>query len=354
MRAGPVRDNESACRDAIQRSFSDLGEVLTEDEVIARVTERHPEQQWTAETVRSQLATMTEGQEPALVRPDGERDKQARQPPIPPPSPDDVLYRVDGEIAWVTLNRPVVLNAVNWSIRRRLMTALEQAEADDRVKVVILTGAGRGFCAGGDLQGSPPDDGLPTPGIELFLKIWQMPKPVIAAVRGPAVGQGCELAGICDLTIAAEDARFGETQIRHGFGPPLLITPYLLGPKQAKELLLLGEIYNAREAQRLGLVNKVVPNDRLLAEAEAMARKLAALPQRAVRTNKALVNRVHELAGFQAGLDYRDDPVIQAVSQHTPGDELNAHLKVLREQGWEAFRQSRDALYRPDSEGPSP
>lgn len=136
---------------------------------------------------------------------------------IPPPSLDDVLYRADGEIAWVTLNRPVVLNAVNWSIRRRLMWALRQAEADDAVKVVILTGAGRAFCAGGDIQSTPPDDNLPTPdGMAIFMTIWSMPKPVIAAVRGHAVGQGCELAGICDLTIATEDAKLGEIQIRHG------------------------------------------------------------------------------------------------------------------------------------------
>lgn len=342
-----MSESDAARREAILQVFSDFGEILSGDEIIAGVTQRHPDQPWTDATIRRELARMSGGADPVLIQPDGSRYKLAQQPPIPPPSPDDVLYRVDGDIAWVTLNRPVVLNAINWSIRRRLYDALTRAAADDAVKVVILTGAGRGFCAGGDLQGAPLADGRPTPGaMEILMAIWQMPKPVIAAVRGPAVGQGCELAGICDLTIAAEDARFGETQIRHGFGPPILITPYLLGPKQAKELLLLGEIYDAHEAQRLGLVNKVVPGERLLAEAEATARKLAALPQRTVRTNKILVNRVHELAGFHAALDYRDDPVVKAVSENTPGEQLNAHLKVLREQGWEAFRASRDALYR--------
>ncbi len=138
---------------------------------------------------------------------------------IPPPSPDDVLYRADGDVAWITLNRPVVLNAINWSIRRWLMRALTRAREDEAVKVVILSDAGRSFCAGGDIQSTPPpDDGEPIPGaMEICMAIWQMPKPVIAAVRGHAVGQGCELAGICDLTVAAEDARFGEIQIRHGF-----------------------------------------------------------------------------------------------------------------------------------------
>jgi enoyl-CoA hydratase len=273
---------------------------------------------------------------------------------IPPPSPDDVLYRSDGAIAWITLNRPVVLNAVNWSIRLRLMKALRQAAAEDEVKVVILTGAGRAFCAGGDIQSTPPPDDEQIPdGMEIFMTIWQMPKPVIAAVRGHAVGQGTELAGICDLTIATEDAKFGEIQIRHGFGPPLLISPYLIGLKQAKELLLLGEIVDAREAMRLGLVNRVVADDQLETVVEEMARKMAALPQRAVKSNKLLVNRVYELAGFRDALDYRDDPLIKAVSESAGDPDLNEHLRVLREQGWEAFRRSRDAMYREsETQGP--
>ena len=177
------------------------------------------------------------------------------------------------------------------------------------------------------------------------MKIWQMPKPVIAAVRGYAVGQGSELAGICDLTIAAEDAVFGELQIRHGFLPPILITPFLIGMKQAKEALMLGERINAQDALRLGLVNRVVPTESLLESAiEEIAKKLAALPQNAVRTNKLIVNRAYEIAGFRQALDYRSDPAIAANSGDTA--EPDPHLAVLREQGWEAFRQSRDALYR--------
>ena len=269
------------------------------------------------------------------------------QPEIPPPSLDDVLYKKRGEWALVTLNRPVVLNAINWSILRRLMWALEQAEADDEVKAVVLTGAGRAFSAGGDIQSTPPEDHDPTPsGLDINLKIWRMPKPVIAAVKGYAVGQGNELAGMCDMTIAADDAVFGELQIRHGFGPPVLIAPFLVGLKQAKEMLMLGERIDAETALRLGLVNRVVPADRLLQVAEETAKKLAALPQRAVRGNKFLVNRAYELAGFSEALDYRGNPAYEALQGETQGEELNAHLKVLREQGWEAFRQSRDVLYR--------
>jgi enoyl-CoA hydratase len=265
---------------------------------------------------------------------------------IPPPSLDDVLYEKRDGYAVITLNRPVVLNALNWSIQRRLWWALDQAEADDDVKAIVLTGAGRAFSSGGDLQSTPPPDNDPTPGgMQINMRIWNMPKPVIAAVRGYAVGQGFELAGTCDMTIAADDAVFGELQIRHGFGPPILIAPFLTGLKQAKETLMLGERISAEDALRLGFVNRVVPADQLMATAEEMAKKLAALPQRTVRQNKLLVNRVYELAGFQQALDYRADKAL-AERLGTEAAEPDPHLRVLREQGWEAFRQSRDANYR--------
>ena len=225
---------------------------------------------------------------------------------IPPPSPDDVLLEKRESFAVITLNRPVVLNAINWSIQRRLWWALGEAEKDDAVKAIILTGAGRAFSAGGDIQSTPPPDDDPTPsGMQINMKIWEMQKPVIAAVRGYAVGQGHELAGMCDLTIASEDAVFGELQIRHSFGPPILVTPFLTGIKQAKEILMLGERISAQDALRLGLVNRVVPAEGLMAAAEDVARKMAALPQKTVRSNKLLVNRVYELAGFHQALAYR-------------------------------------------------
>lgn len=265
---------------------------------------------------------------------------------IPPPSLDDVLYEKRENFAVITLNRPVVLNAINWSICRRLWWALGEAAKDDDVKAIILTSAGRAFSAGGDIQSTPPPDDDPTPsGYQICLEIWNSQKPVIAAVRGYAVGQGHELAGVCDMTIAADDAVFGELQIRHSFGPPVLITPFLVGLKQAKETLMLGERIPAQEALRLGFVNRVVPGDQLMAAAEEMARKLAALPQKTVRSNKMLVNRAYELAGFRQALDYRADPAI-AEALGVAAEEPDPHLKVLREQGWEAFRSSRDALYR--------
>jgi len=283
---------------------------------------------------------MTEEQ-PKRYTPDGQE--------VPPPSDNDVLYEPDDGFAWITLNRPLVLNAVDWSLRRGMGRALDQAEADDGVRAIILRGAGRAFCAGGDLQGSAePDDGVETPSaMDLMMRIWMSPKPVIAAVRGHAVGQGCEWAGVCDMTIAAEDAKIGEIQIRHGFGPPILITPFLASLKHAKELLMLGSVVGPEEAQRMGLVNRVVPGDQLWDEAAKVAKQFGALPPHGVRLNKFLVNRVYELQAFREALDYRDDPMIKALSEEASGDEVGLdRLKVLREQGWNAFLKQRDEAFK--------
>jgi enoyl-CoA hydratase/carnithine racemase len=280
-------------------------------------------------------------EQPKRYTPDGQE--------VPPPSEHDVLYERDEGFAWITLNRPLVLNAVDWSLRRGMGRALDRAEADEEARAIVLRGAGRAFCAGGDLQSSPePDDGVETPSaMDLMLRIWMCEKPVIAAVRGHAVGQGCEWAGVCDMTIAADDAQLGEIQIRHGFGPPILITPFLAGLKNAKELLMLGSVVGAEEALRMGLVNRVVPGADLFEEAAKVAKQFAALPPHGVRLNKFLVNRVYELQAFREALNYRDDPAIQALSGAASADAVGTdRLRTLREQGWNEFLKQRDAAFR--------
>lgn len=266
-----------------------------------------------------------------------------------------VLYERGEGFATITLNRPDVLNAINGRMQRELYAALGQAVEDDEVRSVILRGAGRTFSAGGDmnessqriLDGQPaeaPQDDFST--ADLWLRLWSLPKPTIAAVHGHAVGFACEIAGICDITIAAEDARLGEIQIRHGYGPPVLITPFLLGIKQAKEVMMLGDIILAPDAQRLGLVNRVVPADRLWEEAETLAKKFAALPPAAVAQNKRLINRVHELRSVLDALDYRDSAPFGDIAEDTlSSEDTKAHLRRLREQGWEAFKSERDSAF---------
>ena len=267
---------------------------------------------------------------------------------IPPPSSEDVLYETGQDFARITINRPTVLNAMNKNVQRLLFKALEQAENEKTVKAIILTGAGRAFSAGGDLYAHlyPDDDPAPE-GMDVQMKIWNLSRPVIAAVRGHAVGQGFELAGVCDFTIAAEDAKFGEIQIRHGGSPPVLITPFLAGLKNAKEILMLGEQLTAHDALRMGLVNRVVPVSDLQSEAESMAHKVASLPMEAVRRNKLLVNRVYQLAGFQEALAYRDDPIIAAALESADSDQVaDERRRMISETGWGAFRDNRDAEYQ--------
>ena len=266
--------------------------------------------------------------------------------PIPPPGPDDVLYESADGVGRITLNRPLVLNAINRNVTRLLDAALDQAEADEGTRAIILTGAGRAFSAGGDLWSSlyPDDDPAPS-SIDVMMRIWSFPKPMIAAVRGHAVGQGCELAGVCDLTVASETARLGEIQIRHGFGVPVLITPFLTGQKQAKEVLLLGEAIGAEDALRMGLVNRVVPDDDLESAAADMARKLAALPPAVVRLNKRLVNLVYEQMGLVDAVHYRDNEALRDLL--AAEDDVGAgRQRVREEQGWAAFKRERDRGYQ--------
>ena len=265
--------------------------------------------------------------------------------PIPPPSPDDVLYEAAHGVARITLNRPLVLNAINRNVTRLLDAALDRTAADDDVRAVILTGAGRAFSAGGDLWASLYPDNDPAPdSIDVQMRIWSFPKPVIAAVRGHAVGQGCELAGVCDLTIASENARLGEIQIRHGFGIPVLITPFLTSQKLAKEVLLLGDVIEAEDALRMGLVNRVVPDDQLEDAANEMARKIAALPPSVVRLNKRLVNMVYEQMGLIDAVRYRDNEALTDLLEAE--DTVGANRQRVREeQGWAAFKRERDQGY---------
>jgi len=265
--------------------------------------------------------------------------------PIPPPLPGDVLYEEREGVAWITLNRPRVLNAVNKNVTRLLAAALDRAAIDGDARAVVLIGAGRAFCAGGDMWSSLYPDEEPAPeAAEVQGRIWSMPKPVIAAVRGHALGQGCQFVNVCDFTVASETARIGEIQIRQGFFPPTLISPYLMSMKHAKEFMLLGEAFTAEDAYRIGIVNRVVPDAELEATAEAMAKKLAALPATTVRLNKRLINRVYELAGFEQGFDWRSDEAMRELSEAKDA-VAEERVRIREEQGWAAFKRERDKGY---------
>lgn len=271
------------------------------------------------------------------------------------PTEPVVLYKKEEGFAVITINRPDVLNAINSQTSQALLKAFTDAEEDDDVRAIILTGAGRAFSAGGDMtessarilsgdsDSSEGDGG--GPGV-VHMKIWELSKPVIAAVHGYAIGQAFELAATCDFTVMTDDAKVGEIQIRHGYGPPVLMTPYVVTLKRAKEILLLGDMIEAQEALAMGLVNRVVPKEKLMEEAESIAKKIAALPRATVKLNKALINRSYELSGFKAAINYRDEPQFSDLWVTSQQDEeTHERLRVLQERGWDAFRNERDAKY---------
>ncbi|GBD22634.1 Short-chain-enoyl-CoA hydratase [bacterium HR29] len=215
-----------------------------------------------------------------------------------------VLYEVSDFIATVTLNRPEVMNALNRQAYAELEAAFRRAHTDPDVRCVILTGAGRAFCSGDDVReimlGEARDETVtrlrevrprPTPAAAAVL---ECDKPVIAAVNGAAVGWGMDLALLCDIRIASTAARFGELFIKRGLVADLgglWRLPLVVGPSKAAELLFTGEIIDAAEAERIGLVSKVVPPEQLMEEARTLARKIAANPPIAMRYMKEGLRR---------------------------------------------------------------
>ena len=222
-----------------------------------------------------------------------------------------VLPERRGSVALLTLNRPDKLNAINEPMIGALDAALDAAEADESVRAIVVAGNGRAFSAGFDLD-MGLGEGKPDPAavrralendFRIILRFWDSPKPTIAAVHGYCLGSSLELAVACDLTIAAEDCRFGEPEVKFGSGIVALLLPWLAGPKAAKYLLLTGDDrVSAAEAQAMGLVNRVVPAGSLLDEAVALARRIAANDAQAVRLTKRAINRSLDIGGMRQAL----------------------------------------------------
>ena len=194
-----------------------------------------------------------------------------------------ILFDVTDGIARITINRPDKLNALNATVMQELSSAVTQVETDDGIRGVLLTGAGpKAFVAGADiseLAAQGPVDGKARAqlGQSVFRRLERCGKPVVAAVNGFALGGGCELAMACHLRVASEAAKFGQPEVKLGIGPGYGGTvrlPRLVGKGRALELLLTGDMIDAAEALRIGLVNRVVPADRLLPEAETLLRKI--------------------------------------------------------------------------------
>ena len=208
-----------------------------------------------------------------------------------------IVEKEDG-VAKITLNRPEVLNALDGEIINELKTAIKDVGKDKGLRAVVITGAGRGFCSGVDLAPSASVvEGL-TEIHEIIKGITTMEKPVIALINGTAVGGGLDLAMACDIRIASEKAKLSEIFVKRGLLPDMggtYFLPRLVGLGKAKELIFTGEIIDAKEAERIGLVNKVVPHEELNSTGMELARKLAKGPTLAIGKAKIAINREMEL-----------------------------------------------------------
>jgi enoyl-CoA hydratase len=267
---------------------------------------------------------------------------------MPEPTPNEPLV-VTERAGWgvrLTLNRPAKLNAISAALRRALGGALESAIADEDVRVIVIAGAGRAFCAGYDLDEAQPPDAwgwrqVLAEDVEATLAIWRSPKPVIAQVHGYALAGGLELAMACDLIVAAEDAQLGEPEIRFGSAPVTLLMPFLIGQKKTRELLFTGDLVDGREAERIGLVNRAVPADRLTLEVDALADRLARVPPDVMAPTKAMLNRAMEASGFlaavESGLDLQSFVNMSETQQ--------AFDAIVRRDGLKAALAWRDARY---------
>ena len=231
---------------------------------------------------------------------------------------DAVLYEAREKIGFITLNRPTKLNSINDDLRFGLVEAFGRADDDPATSVVVLRANGRSFCAGYDIStGAASKDSWRHDALrwhqhlakelEFEMMPWYMRKPVIASVQGHALGGGCELTLFCDMTIAADNAQFGEPEVRFSDVGPAVVMPWIIGYKKARELLYFGDSVDAKTAMDLGIVNRVVPLQDLEAATLKFAKKLALIAPEALYAAKLAISRGADVAGFrnamQAGLD---------------------------------------------------
>jgi enoyl-CoA hydratase len=283
--------------------------------------------------------------------------------PVGAPDEEVVLYEVDGPVATITMNRPRAANAQNTALIDGVDAAFDRADADADVRVVILAGAGKHFSSGHDLKGilGPEPDAWArmrdTPEgkfrheqvmyVDKCRKIHDFRKPTIAAVQGKCVAAGLMLACMCDLIVAADDALFSNPVLRmSGAAVELLVEPWEMGIRQAKEFLLAAEELDATEAWRLGLVNKVVPRAELAERARLLADRIALVPPITAQVVKDSINHVGELMGKSASWKYH---FMAHHWAHNTATSLNA-LDERKQMG--SMKEVFDARDRGDSAPP--
>jgi enoyl-CoA hydratase len=242
----------------------------------------------------------------------------------------DIILEKEESIATITFNRPEAMNALNNQTRAEFRDAIGAVAGDDQAKVLILTGSGKAFVAGSDIR----EFSQTTPYIahniqRLGEMVEKLEKPVIAAVNGFCLGGGNEIAMACDMVIASDKARFGQTEINIGIIPGGGATqrlPRLIGVCQAKELIYTGDIISAEEAYRLGLVNRVVPAEQLIPVAKELGKRIAGKSAAALKLAKTAINRGMQ-TNLESGLKYEYELYALALSLEDRVEGVNAFLE---------------------------
>lgn len=266
-----------------------------------------------------------------------------------------VLYERDGRIARITLNRPDVLNAIDQDVPQELADCVARADSDQAVHVIVLSGAGRAFCAGYDLTyyaeaAGTNDITQPMPwdpmkdyafmmrNTELFMSLFRSKRPVIAKVHGYAVAGGSDIALCSDMVIMAEDARIGYMPVRVWGCPSTAMWVYRLGPERAKRMLFTGDKIDGREAERLGLVLKAVPAAQLDEEVEALAHRMAGVPQNQLMMQKLMINQALSNMGLHT--TQMIATLFDGITRHSPEGLAFKHRS--EEKGWKHAVDERD------------
>jgi enoyl-CoA hydratase len=269
-----------------------------------------------------------------------------------------IEYTVQDHIAHLQLNRPERLNALNKAALEQINRAMDLAEADEAVRVIVVSGAGRAFSSGFDLKAQmeqrPEGAKVWRDILELdfntTMRFWNSPKPTIAAVHGACLAGAFEIAMSCDITIATEDALFGEPELKFGAGIVTLLLPWMTSPKHAKRIILSADDrITAAEALSMGLVSRVVPQGTHLDEAMRTARGMALMDPDLVAQTKKALNQTYDIQGMQMALQVALD-IDHSIESHGSPDK-RAFMDVARQQGMREAIAWRDARFAKAQQG---
>jgi len=263
-----------------------------------------------------------------------------------------ILVETLGSVLRLTLNRPERTNALNAAMLDEIGRALDDAERDPAIRAVIVRGAGTAFSSGFDLkeqmerrpQGIEQWRAILRKDFETIMRFWHFPRPTIAAVRGPCLAGACELALACDITIASEDAFFGEPELKFGAGIVSMILPWVVGPKLAKELIFTGEDrITATRAREIGMVNRIVPAAELDDAALTLARHIAAIDPNLVKETKRAINRALEAQNMLQALE--EALAIDLAIEGAGSPDKAQFMDIARRDGLKAAIAWRDARF---------